>query len=401
LEDLEIPNKQIYIFVASQEELDEYKTTTANKYNIVVGFLGLAKQRNYITNYFKEKQLLVMLDDDITAINRLDCGKLFKFNSINFRKFILRAFRLCLENSAYLWGIHQTTHNPRFLRNSITFNLSFIVGHFFGVVNRHNKELDITMDIKEDYERTLKYWQLDKVLVKHNYICATTNTYDNGGGLQLQYPDRTDSSLDASKQLLEMYPEYLGVRLTELNSDKASRYPELKIIKQISSINFYKELQPLNKNDDFIKEILGMLEQSELKVNVKRLNTGIGISQAFGLVRRRKQKGFWDSPNNLEYTELYAKLQEFGEKYVKPYRGYTSIQVNKNYQSLPHVDKFNKGLSYIVGFGNYKDGELILNSYKFNIQYKPLLFDGSEWIHSTAPFTGTRYSLIYYSLIDS
>ncbi|CAK0831421.1 unnamed protein product, partial [Prorocentrum cordatum] len=37
---------------------------------------------------------------------------------------------------------------------------------------------------------------------------------------------------------------------------------------------------------------------------------------------------------------------------------FTSIQLNYNYASRPHVDKNNLGASVIVGFGDYDGGEL-------------------------------------------
>jgi hypothetical protein len=92
-------------------------------------------------------------------------------------------------------------------------------------------------------------------------------------------------------------------------------------------------------------------------------------------------------------------LLEFYDKYVKEhYPEYTSIQFNKNYITKPHYDKNNRDNSYIVGLGNYNAGNLILNSYKHNIRYKPLVFNGKTYLHSTEPFTGSRYSIVFFNL---
>jgi hypothetical protein len=91
---------------------------------------------------------------------------------------------------------------------------------------------------------------------------------------------------------------------------------------------------------------------------------------------------------------------KFAEKYVPI--SFTSIQVNDSFVCNPHKDVNNKGLSYIVGFGDYKGGLL-----KFHVEPSPIeidirvphLFNGSEILHSTTPFTGKRYSLVYHTLV--
>ena len=396
LENYNINRNQIYIFVVL-EELEDYKNATEGKYNIVVGFKGLAAQRNYITNYFNEKTLILMLDDDIISFNEMKDEKtLIPVKDI--KEVVINAFNMCEIYNAYIWGIHQTTHNPYFMRNSITLDFSFLVGHMYGFINRHNEDLKITLDIKEDYERTIKYFLKDNILIKLNKYSCKTFTYKNIGGIQEEMSDRSLESEVSSKLLIQKYPNFFKIRDTELNRSVKSRYIELKLIKNLSFTSFYKRLDKIDYNNEDIKELFLMLEATQLPINLKRLNSGIGISQSFGLIKRRKEKGLHSSQNNTIYPELYKKLLEFGYKYVHHNRTFTSIQVNKNYQSKPHIDKYNKGLSYIVGLGDYEGGELILNSYRFNIKYEPLLFNGRIWEHATSSFTGTRYSLIYFTL---
>ena len=70
LDDYKIPKKQIYIFVVA-EELDAYKSKLAEYKNIILGEVGLANQRNFITNYFKEGDKLVNLDDDLKSFTQI------------------------------------------------------------------------------------------------------------------------------------------------------------------------------------------------------------------------------------------------------------------------------------------------------------------------------------------
>ena len=83
---------------------------------------------------------------------------------------------------------------------------------------------------------------------------------------------------------------------------------------------------------------------------------------------------------------------------------FTSIQINDNHKSSRHKDGKNVGKSYIIALGNYTGGELRLynpdgKGYKdINIKGRFATFNGSELEHETLAFTGTRYSLVYYSV---
>ena len=393
LEHYKIDKKQIYIFVV-EEEYQQYKEALPDYNNIIVGVKGLANQRNFITNYFKEGQYIVNLDDDLKKINSLAGQELKQLD--NFIQLINKAFKLCIKHNTYIWGISQT-NNAYFMRDSITFNFSFLVGHLWGCINRHSSDLEITMDIKEDYERCIKYWLKDKTIIKFNYVSADTTIYTTRGGLQIDYPNRTDASTTSCEQLVLLYPTYFKIRKTQLNNLDVSRYHELKCLKNISINNYYTPLEPIKKDCKIINSILEYLKNNKLEINYKRLNSGIGQSQCFGKYRIRKKSGLYESKNNSKYPELYQHLLEFGNTYVNAHiPGYTSIQVNVNYQSTPHHDRNNTN-SYIVGFGDYTGGDLILNSYKHNICYRPILFNGGTWLHSTNNFIGNRISLIYFT----
>ena len=62
----------------------------------------------------------------------------------------------------------------------------------------------------------------------------------------------------------------------------------------------------------------------------------------------------------LDRPLLTQLLGRFGRQSV-PGFPFTSIQVNKNYESAMHVDQNNLGDSYIVGVGDYKAGALYVH----------------------------------------
>ena len=106
---------------------------------------------------------------------------------------------------------------------------------------------------------------------------------------------------------------------------------------------------------------------------------------------------------NPEIVKLFEKLLN---KYY-PEVQYNSFTVNRNAEMLPHKDRGNFGTSFIIGFGDYTDGELMLDRLgtdnvedakwdKININKQPLIFDGKHFFHKVAPFKGNRFTLVAY-----
>ena len=102
----------------------------------------------------------------------------------------------------------------------------------------------------------------------------------------------------------------------------------------------------------------------------------------------------------------YKKLFRESKKLMRmkdPKFKFTSIQYNKNHRAARHRDAKNTGVSYIVGLGDYTGGELTIfdeqekNPVKHNIKNKFYTFDGSKYPHETCPFSGERYTLVFYS----
>jgi hypothetical protein len=108
---------------------------------------------------------------------------------------------------------------------------------------------------------------------------------------------------------------------------------------------------------------------------------------------------------------------------IAPDFPFSSIQLNYNYASRPHVDKNNLGTSFFVALGNFSGGELWvhdedgqepytldgdedvtafyhvgreLNGQVLDARDHWTVFDGNK-LHYTKPFQGERYSLIYFA----
>ena len=148
--------------------------------------------------------------------------------------------------------------------------------------------------------------------------------------------------------------------------------------------------------------IIAELERRPLQQNNYRNKAGNGKSQAFGLVNRRCLAPDY-SRNNWLRPYLYKLLLDFGEKFVDI--SYNAITLNQDYQAGKHRDKHNSGNSFLVAFGDYTGGDLLIHegdlSGNHNIRHRPIKADFSKLLHSVSDFTGHRYSLVYYTLISN
>jgi len=153
---------------------------------------------------------------------------------------------------------------------------------------------------------------------------------------------------------------------------------------------FVKEHAP----DDFA-QIHAELLRKTLATNYDRLQAGPGKSQAFGVIRRWSYRP-WLSRCTWMRPELWAALQAFAAKHV-PIQ-WDAVQVNDNYSSAPHTDKGNRGDSYIVAFGDFTGGALNVSGDTVDIRHRGYLFNGSQLRHWTEPWTGQRYSLVFFQI---
>ena len=229
LQQQKIPKNKIFIFVGNQEEYQKYKNALPNYYNkIVIGQVGMGAIRNFITDYFPEGQKIFNMDDDINGFVELtkETNKKTKskFQSKNFRgndldNFIKKGFSECKKNNLSLFGIYPAS-NPFFMKKRITYDLRYIIGSCWGSIN--SKKVKVTMDDKEDFERTLKYYMKDGGVIRFENVTVLSGYYTEKGGMQ---ETRTkERVLNSAKKLVEQYPQ-----LCKLYLGKKSGYAEVKL----------------------------------------------------------------------------------------------------------------------------------------------------------------------------
>lgn len=152
-------------------------------------------------------------------------------------------------------------------------------------------------------------------------------------------------------------------------------------------------------DDTSFTDIIAELVRKPIEINKYRPKSGLGRSQAFGIVNKRCMPADYSRQCWLRPL-LYKHLLDFGNKYVRDI-SWNAITVNQNYKASPHRDKRNGGESYLVAFGDYTGGCLKIYegdlSGVHDIRHKPIQTDFSKVLHSVEDFTGDRYSLVYYN----
>ena len=234
-----IPASKIFVYVANNEELAEYEKVIDKGlfHKLVVGKKGLVPQRQFIMSQWPEGKRIVFFDDDVAKID-LSLSSMFKGKSLD--AFFKAAFSECVKQHSYIWGVYPV-FNPFFRkgRDEISTCLNYIVGAFYGIINRPNLsaiKLTITKENgqKEDVERTLKYFVNDGIVLRFNRVGFVTKYYNpNGSGLGT-FEQRLKPMLEASKKLLAKYGDYGSIStkstgMTEFRLRKIpSKYEEPK-----------------------------------------------------------------------------------------------------------------------------------------------------------------------------
>lgn len=219
-----VPQNKIYIFVADYDEHAIYSRELAEtQYNIIVGEHTLCAQRNFINNYFSEGDYVLNFDDDVDGLFIADFNakKLFPCDDLAV---IARIGYLSMEtNNTKVFGIYPVA-NHFFMDENVTTDNRYIVGCFWGCIIDHDQELKITLEDKEDFERTIKYFKKFGSVVRINNFCVKTNYYKEPGGMQ---ETRTkERVLSSAIFLADKYPEYCKLNTAKKNKE----FAEVKLV---------------------------------------------------------------------------------------------------------------------------------------------------------------------------
>lgn len=238
-----VPNDDIYIFFASEEDKTDYNLGLEYK-NQIVGVLGLTHQRNFIINYFANGEMILWMDDDLKEIKTAVKdpalkGKQFDqtYAAASIQDVAVLGFKSLIENKCSLFGIYPV-NNKGFLKiGNISTDLKYIIGCLYGTIN--NKELfefkvfENNGGAKEDFLRTCMVYEKENKVVRLNAFTALTDYYDTAGGLQ---SITKEFGLRKERDFISM--EYIckrfeGMAFPNIKND----YPEIKLKDKRGDLN--------------------------------------------------------------------------------------------------------------------------------------------------------------------
>lgn len=170
--------------------------------------------------------------------------------------------------------------------------------------------------------------------------------------------------------------------------------------------------------DIFVKEVLKPLKLKSGTRRKQMFKKGRGYNEPKGSysalygytnigylspTKKRKQVGtnLFETTLKTERPDLQEKFQDLVDKFCPEPFEVQMVQINCNWQSPRHKDAGNQNESWIIGLGDYEEGELIIEydlmPCVFNIKNKFLKFNGAKHFHYTNPWKGTRYSLVFFN----
>jgi len=201
-----ISPSQIYIFVANEAEKKLYESIPSSKYHkIIIGKLGIANQRIFIKNYFKEGEYVVSIDDDVEGLYQLSGDKL---KEIKVKPFFEKALEELKKEKRYMWGIYPV-RNPFFMKKKTSKGLSFVIGALHGYIVRHDKSLEPSplSEAKEDFHQSILYYLKDGGVLRFNDVTIKTKFLAKGGLGE----DRFERNKKSAKYLQRTYPKLVSI----------------------------------------------------------------------------------------------------------------------------------------------------------------------------------------------
>jgi len=182
--------------------------------------VGLGKARNHVIRNSRPGELLVFIDDDLTGVSEATGPK--ELRPVEDLDWLFRSmFRDMEAASATLWGLYPVA-NPYFMKPRVRTDLVYICGGLFGVKVTGKEHELVTLDDKEDFERSIRHYLADGHVVRNEHFCLGTTGYKGKGGMQLS---RTPLRVRAAAEWLTVrYPN-----LCQLNTAKKSGWTEVRL----------------------------------------------------------------------------------------------------------------------------------------------------------------------------
>jgi hypothetical protein len=185
---------------------------------------GINAQRRVISEHYAPGTPVVCLDDDVSDVVRATDPKTLA-PVLDLDTFFRDAFIDTAAHDLYVWGVSAVT-NAFFMQAKPSVNLKFLIATLWGFYSRPGHPVhDTRVEVKEDYEQSLRAWFYDGGVYRLNDVSAKADHYKAAGGCQ-DYRDPEASRL-AAAQLMEDWPD-----LVRLNTKRKSGHAEILLARR-------------------------------------------------------------------------------------------------------------------------------------------------------------------------
>jgi hypothetical protein len=404
-----VPMEQITVFVASAEEAVLYRAALPEGAKVVVGRHGLVNQRDFIHSYYPTMTKILFVDDDLTQIKALEGDKLVRVEDVD--AFIQYGFEEAVSRGSMIWGIYPAASSMYMkVQPPVTTDLKYIIGALYGIINDHPPVLTMG-DNQEDKVRTLMYWTRYKKIVRLNHFTILTRYYAPGG---MESPTRKAETDASTAQLVAAFPGLVkrvwkpksgiwDIRFIPQREAMDGEETEVSVLPLRAG---YAEAKAalLTELAKVTIPTLGKESSAERRAHhgTRADNIGtIGRTATLGYGRTRMY-GIAEFRFNKKWPALLRALINFGNVIAPVGWKYTAITLNHGVKARRHKDTTNVGRSIIIGIGDYEGGDLRVwtpddaSFADMDLRDRPTMFNGALLAHETQPFTGNRFTIIYY-----
>lgn len=224
LSDRNVPADRIDVWLNDPDELDSYRDaldpTTYSELRTGGTPGSVASIRNAIVRGYETGTRLVSIDDDIVDVVRATGPKTL-VPIADLSALIDLGYELASRAGAGLWGVYLPP-NPYFMRRRLRTDLCYVCAGLHGITIAGDDTELVSLDDKEDFERSIKFYLRDGALARLDDISLQTAYYTQPGGMQeTRTPDRITAS---ARSLVDRFPE-----LASLNTTKKSGHTEIRL----------------------------------------------------------------------------------------------------------------------------------------------------------------------------
>lgn len=177
--------------------------------------------RNAILDQATPGERLVFMDDDLGSINRKIGPQDVEPIDKVLVEWIDLAFAEMDRQRSAIWGVYPAP-NAFFMRERIRTDLVHIPAGFHGIEYRGEPWQRVTLDSKEEFERSIRYYLATGRSCRFDSVCMGTHGYAGRGGLQMS---RTHASAARGCEwLVNEFPD-----LCTINTTKKSGWVEVRL----------------------------------------------------------------------------------------------------------------------------------------------------------------------------